>query len=71
MRRGDLYRVPKPAKDDPKRFRVFVVVSREALIDTALGTAIVAHQFVGALSKRTVDELNEGIAGGAAAPDFA
>ena len=32
MRRGDLYRVFKPSPRDPKRFRVFVVVSRNELI---------------------------------------
>ncbi len=42
MKRGDLYRVPKPAKDDPRRFRVFVVVSRQALVDSALDTVICA-----------------------------
>ena len=42
MRRGELYRVLKPAKDDPKRFRVFVVVSRQALVDSALDTVICA-----------------------------
>ena len=35
MRRGDLYRVAHPSRTDPKRFRVFVVVSRQVLCDTA------------------------------------
>ena len=35
MRRGDLYRVAHPFRTDPKRFRVFVVVSRQVLCDTA------------------------------------
>ena len=34
MRRGDLYRVAHPSRTDPKRFRVFVVVSRQVLCDT-------------------------------------
>ena len=42
MTRGDLFRVHKPTKDDPKRFRVFVVVSRQALIDANLSTVICA-----------------------------
>lgn len=42
MKRGELYRVHKPTKDDPKRFRVFVVVSRQALIDADLSTVICA-----------------------------
>jgi mRNA interferase MazF len=35
VRRGDLYRVPYPSRTDPKRSRVFVVVSRQVLCDTA------------------------------------
>ena len=42
MRRGDLYRVAKPPAHDPKRFRVFVVVSRQALIDSRFSTVICA-----------------------------
>jgi mRNA interferase MazF len=34
VRRGDLYRVPHPSGTDPKRSRVFVVVSRQVLCDT-------------------------------------
>ena len=34
MRRGELYRVKKPSETDPRKFRVFVVVSRQALIDS-------------------------------------
>lgn len=41
MRRGELYRVRKPG-DDPKRARVFVVVSRQALIDSRFSTVICA-----------------------------
>jgi len=42
MRRGDLYRVRKPAARDPKRSRVFVVVSRQALIDSRFSTVVCA-----------------------------
>ena len=42
MRRGDLYRVAKPSASDPKRFRVFVIVSRQALIDSRFSTVICA-----------------------------
>ena len=35
MRRGDLYRVPHPSRADHKRSRVFVVVGRQILCDTA------------------------------------
>jgi mRNA interferase MazF len=41
MRRGDLYRVRKP-QSDVKESRVFVVVSREALLRTAFSTVICA-----------------------------
>ena len=42
MKRGDLYRVAKPSPRDPKKFRVFVVVSREVLIDSRFSTVICA-----------------------------
>lgn len=41
MRRGDLYRVRKPS-GDPKSHRVFVVASRQALIDSRFSTVICA-----------------------------
>lgn len=46
MRRGDLYRVAHPSRTDPKRFRVFVVVSRQVLCDTSeYGTVVCAPVF--------------------------
>lgn len=42
MRRGELYLVKKPGPQDPKRQRVFVVVSRQALIDTRFSSLICA-----------------------------
>lgn len=42
MKRGDLYRVAKPSATDPKRFRVFVVVSRQVLIDSRFSTVVCA-----------------------------
>ena len=42
MKRGDLYRVSKPSAKDPKRFRVFVVVSRPVLIESSFSTLICA-----------------------------
>ena len=41
MRRGDLYRVRKP-RGDAKESRVFVVVSRDALLKSAFSTVICA-----------------------------
>jgi mRNA interferase MazF len=42
MKRGDLYRVYKPAGDG-KSFRIFVVVSRQALIDSRFPTLVCAR----------------------------
>lgn len=42
MRRGDLFRVRRPGAGDPKRSRVFVVVSRQALIDSRFSTVVCA-----------------------------
>lgn len=42
MKRGDLYRVRKPGSEDPKAFRVFAVVSRQAVIDSRFATVICA-----------------------------
>ena len=44
MRRGDLYLVHKPAAD-ARQQRVFVVVSRQALIDSGFSTVICAPVF--------------------------
>lgn len=41
MKRGDLYRVAHPTRD-PKTFRVFVIVSRQAVIDSRFSTVICA-----------------------------
>jgi mRNA interferase MazF len=42
MRRGELYRVHKGLSQDPKQYRVFVVVSRQILLDSRFSTAICA-----------------------------
>jgi mRNA interferase MazF len=42
MKRGELYRVSSPPSRDPKRFRVFVVVSRQVLIASRFSTVICA-----------------------------
>ena len=44
MKRGELYRVRKPG-GDPKEHRVFVVVSRQALIDSRFSTVVCAPVF--------------------------
>lgn len=44
MQRGELYRVRRPP-GDPKPARIFVVVSRQALIDSKFSTVICAPIF--------------------------
>ena len=44
MKRGDLYRVYKP-HGDPKSHRVFVVVSRQVLIESRFSTVVCAPVF--------------------------
>ena len=41
MKRGDIYRTHKP-EGDPKRHRICVVVSRQALIDSVYSTVVCA-----------------------------
>jgi mRNA interferase MazF len=42
VKRGDFYRVRKPSTRDPRRFRVFLVVSRQVLIDSKFSTVVCA-----------------------------
>ena len=42
MKRGELYRVVNPSARDPKRFRVFVIVSRQVVIESRFSTVICA-----------------------------
>ena len=42
MKRGELYRVVNHSARDPKKSRVFVVVSRQVLIDSRFSTVICA-----------------------------
>lgn len=42
MKRGELYRVHKATSHDPKKFRVFVIASRQTLVDSRFSTAICA-----------------------------
>ncbi len=42
MKRGDLFRVRRPRGGDPRSSRVFVVVSRQALIDSRFSTVVCA-----------------------------
>jgi len=42
LRRAELYRVRHPSRQDPKASRVFVVVSRQVLLDSKFSTVICA-----------------------------
>jgi mRNA interferase MazF len=42
VKRGDLFRVRRPGAGDPKASRVFVVVSRQALIESRFSTVVCA-----------------------------
>jgi mRNA interferase MazF len=42
MIRGELYRVYKGTSNDPKNYRVFVIVSRQSLIDSKFSTVTCA-----------------------------
>ncbi len=63
MKRGDLYRVHKPSARDPKRYRVFVVVSRQVLIDSRYSTVICAPVYSSrhGLSTQVLIGIDEGM----------
>ncbi len=42
MKRGELYRVANPSARDPKKFRSFVIVSRQVVIESRFSTVICA-----------------------------
>jgi mRNA interferase MazF len=42
MKRGELYRVYRGSQEDPKKFRVYLVVSRQELIDSTFSSVICA-----------------------------
>jgi mRNA interferase MazF len=62
MRRGEIYRVQRPERD-PKRYRSFVVVSRQQLIDSAYSTVICAPIYTNGdgLSTQVAVGPNEGL----------
>ena len=63
MKRGELYRVANPSARDPKQFRLFVVVSRQALIDSRFSTVICAAVYSAhhGLSTQVVVGIEEGL----------
>jgi len=63
VKRGDLYRVAHPSGRDPKKFRVFVVVSRQAVIDSRFSTVICApvYSVHDGLSTQVLVGIEEGL----------
>lgn len=63
MKRGELYRVVRPGGGDPKKFRVFVVVSRQVLIDSRFSTVICAPVYTvhDGLSTQVPVGIDEGL----------
>ena len=63
MRRGELYRVKRPMSRDPKKFRVFVIVSRQVLIDSRFSTVICAPIYTAyeGLSTQVPVGIDEGL----------
>ncbi len=63
MKRGDLYRVEHPSARDPKKSRVFVIVSRQVLIDSRFSTVICApvYSVHAGLSTQVLVGIDEGL----------
>lgn len=63
MKRGELYRVTHPSTRDPKKSRVFVVVSRQVLIDSRFSTVICApiYSVHDGLSTQVLVGIDEGL----------
>ena len=63
MRRGEFYRVRRPSSLDPKKFRVFAIVSRQILIDSPFPTVICAPVYTAyeGLSSQVAVGMDEGL----------
>jgi mRNA interferase MazF len=63
VKRGELYRVANPSAKDPKKSRVFVIVSRQVLIDSRFSTIIFApiYSTHDGLSTQVLVGVNEGL----------
>lgn len=63
MKRGDLFRVSGPPGGDPKKFRIFVVVSRPTLIASRFSTVICApvYSVHDGLSTQVPVDIEEGL----------
>ena len=63
MRRGEFYRVFKASSQDPKRHRVFVIISRQTLLDSRFSTVICAPVYASfeGLSTQVPVGIEEGL----------
>jgi mRNA interferase MazF len=63
VKRGELYRVAHPSTRDPKKQRVFVVVSRSVLIESRFSTVICAPVYSthDGLSTQVLIGIGEGL----------
>jgi mRNA interferase MazF len=63
VKRGELYRVAHPSTRDPKKQRVFVVVSRSVLIESRFSTIICAPVYSAhdGLSTQVLIGIEEGL----------
>lgn len=63
LKRGELYRVYKASRTDPKKSRVFVVVSRQVLIDSKFSTVVCAPVYTSfdSLSTQVLVGVSEGL----------
>ncbi len=63
MERGYLYRIERPIARDPKRFRVFVVVSRNSLFSTSFSTVTCAPIYTNyhGLPTQVIVGIDEGL----------
>jgi len=63
VKRGELYRVANPSAKDPKKSRVFVIVSRQVLIDSRFSTVICApiYSTHDGLSTQVLVGVDEGL----------
>lgn len=63
MRRGEFYRVYKGSAHDTKKYRVFVIVSRQVLIDSRFSTVVCApvYSSYDGLSTQVLVGIEEGL----------
>ena len=61
--RGELYRVLRPSRDDPRRSRIFVIVSRPACMHSSSSTVICAPVYTSyhGLESQVLVGVDEGL----------